>query len=99
VSPVHRLGHMRDDAAARAGTEPYSPIVIHLPDTLIRALDEHIVNRVNEDKAAHELDMSVHRDAELALALRYWIDHWPDVGPYSRPPGERTRPPASETSP
>lgn len=76
MTPVHPLGSMGD-----ATSPEYRQLTVWLPSGLVDALDEHLRT---------ELDMAVdatHRDALIALALRYLLEHWPDIGPAYKPGG------------
>jgi hypothetical protein len=92
----HRLGHMEDtvrDMVRRAPT--YRSFLVRLPERFLTAVDQHIVNRVHDGRPPIGLNMAAERDALIELALRFYIDHWPDVGPYATPRSGRRGPAAS----
>jgi hypothetical protein len=74
--PVHRLGHM-------GAEQPTRTLTVHLDARLVTALDEHIVNREHDGELAAGTPLDHERNAIVSLALRYYIDHWPEVGPYA----------------
>jgi hypothetical protein len=76
MTPVHQVGHMGQERPTRA-------ITLHLDARLADALDEHIVNREHDGELAAGTPLDHERNAIVSLALRYYIDHWPDVGPYA----------------
>lgn len=74
MTPVHQVGHMGHDRPTRA-------ITIHLDAGLADALDQHIVNREHDGELAAGTPLDHERNAILSLALRYYIDHWPEAPP------------------
>ena len=93
---VHRLGHMDDTVRSMARDVPrYRSFLVRLPERFLVAVDGHIVNRRYEGRPPIGLNMAGERDALIELALRFYIDHWPDVGPYATPAAGRRGPTAS----
>lgn len=94
---VHRLGRMSETVTGMARRVPpaYRERRVMLPAALVDALEEHIVNRTFEGELPAGLDLAGEFDAHVALAVRSFIDHWPDLGPYATPAARRSGPPAS----
>lgn len=86
---------MLRDAAERR-QQIYRAFIARLPERFLAIVDEHIVNRVHEGRLPVGADMAAERDALIELALRFYIDHWPDVGPYAARSARRMGPAASE---
>lgn len=74
--PVHQLGQMRDVPRDRQ-------FLVRLPQSLLSALEDHVVNRIHEGKLPAGATMDSECHAVIAIALRAHLDHWPDLNPVS----------------